>query len=364
MRALLAIAAVAGCGLQEPTGAPQTWPPPLGVSIESVATADLDGDGISELVAYSTGNNAGAYLIEGTQATAAGLMPDGFTAFSSQPFNTQVAGAMFVAGNAGQVVAAYGAAGTVDIVKFDAHLDASNPAQTELAAAGTVLWVAPSRRSDGTYDLLIGNGTEVHYISGDGDTETTIATNLPAPVLVATTFYLLGERKILAANATDAETTTLNTDGTIGAWTNIRSGAAWLAQTPFDVDGDGQPELLALDPAANSLCMLYLTDGSSGCVSTGDTTNGGVTTLVPGTFAGGTGADVAIVQSGATFAEVGLVQDIAYDGFDFTGAGQGAVVPQASISSAHPARLTRGPGHHDALLLVGRAGTLSCTFCD
>lgn len=366
MRTLFAISVVSAlAGCSEPTGAPQSWPPPLGVAIETVLAGDLDGDGISEIVAYSSGDNAGAYLIEGSPSLAAGTPPTHFTRFVSEPFASNIAGAMFVEDNAGQIVAAYADSGSIAIEQYDAHLEPPVlPLPTEVPAGGTVLWVAPSPRINGSFDLLVGNGSEVHYISGLDATETTLQTNLPAPVVVGATFYVGGVRKVAVANATDAEVATLNTDGTIGLWTQIRSGAAWVGQTAFDLDGDGQPELLALDATTNQLCALSLLAATSSCVATGDDARTGEVTIVPGKLTGGAAPDIAIVQSSGGAAEVGLVQDVSFDGVTLMGTGKGSIVSPTPLIGVHAVAITRGPGHHDSLVLVERSGALSCSFCD
>ena len=48
MRLLPLIACSTGCLISAPEGAPQTWPPKLGVSVEAVTSGDLNGDGVSD----------------------------------------------------------------------------------------------------------------------------------------------------------------------------------------------------------------------------------------------------------------------------------------------------------------------------
>ena len=66
MRSVLFIALCsAGCLISAPEGAPQTWPPVLGLEIEAVTSGDLDGNGSLDVVVYSSGTSSqrGMYLL-------------------------------------------------------------------------------------------------------------------------------------------------------------------------------------------------------------------------------------------------------------------------------------------------------------
>src|SRR5512146_1149543 len=95
MRIALAVL-ISGC-FAEPTGLDQTWPPQLGLTVETVTTGDLDGDGQPEVLVYATGNDhqAGIYAIEGHDDLGLGTqMPvKSFTTFVPMPFTRPIAAA-------------------------------------------------------------------------------------------------------------------------------------------------------------------------------------------------------------------------------------------------------------------------------
>jgi hypothetical protein len=76
-RLALFVAACSGCIISAPDGAPQSWPPPLGIDVQAVTSGDLDGNGSTDIVVYSAGttSQAGMYLVTGGVDIGTTTMP-------------------------------------------------------------------------------------------------------------------------------------------------------------------------------------------------------------------------------------------------------------------------------------------------
>jgi hypothetical protein len=357
MRALLLIAA-AGCGLREPTGTTQTWPPPHGVAIETVVASDLDGDGISELVAFATGTSAqaGLYLVAGDETLANGGAPQKFETYAQVPIATPTAGTAA----AGLLYALYTTdQNKLELVTLDPKLAPKPAKPLELAPGGTVLWLAPVVHPAG---LLAGNGAEVHYLSNNDD-EQALASPLTPPIVLATGYSDAGVTTALFANATDVQAAPL-TGSTLGTWVSARHGAPWVGQVAYDLDGDSYPEIVGYDPAQHAVCALALSFGTQTCVATGETSFASDVTIVIADVAGTSALDIAVVHTGAATADIALVQDIGFDGATLTGTGKGAVATALALPQAHAFALARGPARKGGVVVVSRAGDYDCAVCN
>jgi hypothetical protein len=363
MRAL-ALLLVAGCGLDEPTGAPQTWPPPLGMAVEAMVSGDLDGDGISEIVAYSSGKAAqpGLYLVEGDSALAATGVPSAFQTYAMLPLTSPSAGALAQ----GKLWAAYANGAAIELAELDAHLQPVDDHATALAPGGTVLWIAPVVSALGVIDaggVIVGNGSAITFVTGVG-AEIALPPPIGAPVVLAATYVDSGSVWIVVANATDAQYARLSNAGVTGAWMSGRSGAAWIGQTAVDLDGDGVPEIVGYDPATHAVCAFELSFDTVTCVPTNDTSALADATIVVGDFTGTSAADIAVVLAGPSTVDVVLVADVTFSSSTLAGTGHGTVGAALPVPAAHAFALARGAARKQGLGLAAHAGQIVCALCD
>jgi hypothetical protein len=359
MRAAVILVAAAGC-LSAPTGLDQAWPPPRGIAVEAVVAADLDGDATPELLVLASGTSheAGIYRIEGNRDLDLGTpaLVRGFSTFAPLPL---VHPSAVVATATG----VFEATATNDKIEIQALTNALAPVgqrfDAGFSSGNTVLWLRAATFPGDMPRIVASNGSLVTHVAPDGSDSRMIPPPSGATwstAEVATTYSIAGEPHLVVATPGEIWDSPLT--GGAFAWTNRRSGAAWLGQIAVDLDGDGRDEIVGFDPAAHAACMFDVVAAAPQCAQLFTTWPGTEVTIAVGQLDAGPGLDLAIAQ--ATEVDTGL--SVLSDFVVQPGSFAGMIAPASSTSLGHGRLVVvnAGPGTPDSALVVGDDGKVEC----
>ena len=162
----------------------------------------------------------------------------------------------------------------VDIIKVDAQGEFTLlPSHAFAGISGMTSIAIADVNGDGAQDVVVSDGSGVHVLLNDGHGVLTADASYPSgagsgagPVSV-TAADLDGDGfpDLITANGSDGSVSILrnNGDGTFAAPVSCPAGADPVAVAVADMNGDGFPDLIAADLGANSVQVL-LNDGHGG----------------------------------------------------------------------------------------------------
>lgn len=331
----LAAIAIAGCAA--PTGAAQTWPPPLGLAVSSAVVADLDRDGALDLLVAATGAPAG----EGLYLVRGGVDWDGATIASFTRFVPHT-------------VAAISALAVVDrdlvlayTVKGKATLERLDP-ETLTTLATLPLGIASATR-------LVVSDVDAHaLVLGDDAVIDGAATGGPRPLPPPTGATWLAPQaavgfamgSVAVATPTQVFTAALAAGPQYATVRPARDAVALttqIAATLADPAGAPVTAIVGVDVAGSRLCAIDVA-GTVGAACFAIDPVGADVRLTALPFAAG----VAVASGGAVASYTALV----LDGVDLAAAG-----PRAALSGPAPGIVLAVPDH---LIALDGDGAIAC----
>jgi hypothetical protein len=367
MRAPWLALVLAGC-FDTPTGVAQTWPPPRGIAVQQVTASDVDGDGVSDIVLYSSGGSPGMYLLRGRTDVFAGAPAlVSFSKFVPEPFTAPLGVYQSTTVANGNMFVLYRDAGAYDALTLsivDRTLQPLGDPRTIPTGitGGSGAWIHAATFPQDTQRLLISDGATLEHVSLDGtDVQTITAPSLDWLGVDAATTYATGSGRTLVV-ATDTETfaSAIPTSGPY-TWTTIRGLASpmWHGQTAIDLNGDGREEIVGFDAGMPAICALDTMTATVGCASVPMAVAGAEVTVIAGANVAGTSApDLLLVQASAAGTDVTVVPDYVYSTI-FNSAGT-AETMHSSISHGLAAVAHGLLVGSDAVFVVGSDGTGAC----
>jgi hypothetical protein len=359
------VLAASGC-FDAPTGAPQTWPPPLRVRVEAVTAGDLDRDGTPEVVVYASGTSeqAGMYLLRGGTDLVLGTQRPvrSFSTFLPLELTTPV-GALQTGGLPPRVYALYNGDPLVYLGATDAALSPIDTERVTGLSVGGMLWVRAVAFPGGATRIALSNGAEILHATP----ELTDLVEIPPPqgdawpLAQTITSYADGNaRVIVVATPERIVRATIPSAGGGYAWSEVRAGAPWVGQTAFDLDGDGRDEILGFDPSTRSLCVVDVVAGPAPCFDLGTSFSGTTVTISAGHgLTASPGPDLVVVQAGPSDTRVTLVEDYSFTPTELVAMAKHEL---AILAPPHgmPVVVRAGIGQPDVLLLFDREGGVTC----
>jgi type II secretory pathway component GspD/PulD (secretin) len=204
----------------------------VGVKPTAIASADLNADGLTDLVVTNQNDNSVSVLLQNSDHT--------FTAKLDPATGKNPA-----TGN--------GPAGiTVADFNRDGHLD-----------------LAVTNQTDNTVSILLGNGASGGNGDGTFKTHTDFATGAGPKGIVAADFANSGNLDLAVADQPGNKVSVLigNGDGTFASPVSLTSGSGPVALTTADLTGNGSLDLIDADQNANTVTVTLNTLQSSGSSS-------------------------------------------------------------------------------------------------
>ncbi len=352
MRLLLLTACSTGCLISAPEGAPQTWPPKLGVTVEAVTSGDLNGDGALDVVVYSSGSStqAGMYLITAGKDLDDHNQVKSFSKFV--PVAIDHPAAAFQTTDAAPSVYLATTTDKVVLTQYSNILTEKDTVTTTVPASTGNLWVHPVTFPGGMVHIAASNGSAIDHVAADFAD----AKPIPAPagpnwdMAQVATSYVSGQDSIVvvATNTTVMRAVLPTTMGAMFMYSTVRSGPAWSGQTAFDLNGDGRDEIIGFDLQSHQLCVVDPGTASlpvtPSCLTVPTNFPGNEVQIIAGMLTQGAPLDIMIAQASATDTGYTLVEDIAYSAGTLT------------ATTMHPG-MTMGPAH-GRTVMVGPPGSL------
>ena len=370
MRALLVLP-LAGCLLEAPSGAEQSWPPPLGITIEAVVAGDLDGNGSSEVVVFSSGrdNQEGMYLLTGGKDLT-GTTPRTFSRFVPYDFSTPPVAAHYVGGAAPRIFVADGES-QIRLHAFANTLVEQDDIATTLTAGAATLWVRPILFPGGNQHLAVSNGSTIDHTRPDfSEIRPIPAPMMPTWNLAQTaSSYPMGQDVVVYV-ATPAQIQRAVAPGPGGAtmfvFAIVRQGRDWLGQTAVDLDGDGREEVVGFDLTSKELCVVEpyaaAIPVTPTCVQTNSMAPGNIVTIFAGVnLTMNPAPDLVIAQANANETRFTVLEDYSYSAGVLTAT---MIRPLMFAGGANTRALivNGGPSTPNALIAFGTDGSFGCVM--
>lgn len=362
MRLILLTTFGTGCLISAPEGAPQTWPPKLGVTVEAVTSGDLDGNGSQDIVVYSSGSStqAGMYLI----TAGKDLVDNRVSSFSKfVPIEIDHPAAAFQTTDAAPSVYLATTTDKIVLTQYSNILTEKATITTTVPASTSGVWIHPVTFPGDMVHIAVSSGSVIDHVAATFDD----AKPIPAPSgpswdgAQLATSYASGQDSIVvvAANTTIMRATLPTTMGAMFMYQAVRTGAAWSGQTAFDLDGDGREEIIGFDLQSHQLCVVDPGAASvpvtPACLTVSTSFPGNEVQIFVGTLTPNATLDVMIAQASATETGYTLVEDIAYTAGSLTAAMQH---PGMTTGPAHGRTVMTGPPA--SLIVFGTDGTAAC----
>jgi hypothetical protein len=345
-----------------PEGAEQSWPPPLGGSVEAVVSGTLDTDDASEIVVMMSGteSQAGMYVLDGGTDLAFNSGDTGVRSFSRFVPTSWTApmSASYIAGVAPRVLVAHSEA-KITITELSNTLAEVASGETSIDGGGTTLWTTFVDFPGAMPHATASNGSLIDHLASDFSDPRPI----PAPMSLtwdgaqlALSYTSGADQVVVVALANKIVRAPLpTTAGAMFAWADVRAdGAAWSGMTAFDLDGDGRKEILGVDLAAHELCVLD--PGAAAipvmpsCVDLGTTFPGNdVTILLGQNLSPNPLDDILIAQASATDTRYTVLEEVTYASGAF---GAGSAMPVQVVGPPHGRSVIAGGGGDPFVVLT------------
>ncbi len=376
MRALGLIAiASTGCVIGEPEGKPQTWPPPLGGTVEAVVAGDLDANGSSDIVVMMTGmgEQTGYYMLDSDVdlhwETGTANVPRSFSRFVPEDLVHPVAA--FIDGAAAPRIYVATGAETLEVIQLANNLTELDRGDSTVPGAGEA-WIRPVTFPGAMVHYAVSNGAKIDHLDG------ALAEPRPVPpptgtpswnLAQLTTSYADGANQIAVVATADAvyRCAIPTTPGNPFQWEVVRSGEPWLGQRTFDFDADGREEILGYDAMAHRICVVKVDAATlpvtPSCIALMTPPRGTDVTIIAGeNLSQEAGADILVAQATATETAYSLVKEVVYANGTLT-----SPMPPQPIPTMGPARgrtvIARpSPGRPYSVLTFGADGSAVCAL--
>lgn len=311
--------------ISAPEGAKQSWPPPLGGTVEAVVAGTLDTDDAPEIVVVMSGteSQAGMYVMTGGTDLVFNSGDTGvrsFSRFVPTAWTAPIA-ASYIAGVAPRVLVAHSEA-KVTITELSNTLAEVASGETSIDGGGATLWTTFLDFPGDMEHPTASNGSLIDHLG------TTFEDPRPLPPPMSPTWdgaqlalsYMTGsDQVVVVALANKIIRATLpTTPGAMFSWADVRAdGPAWSGLTAFDLDGDGRDEILGLDLASHELCVVDPGAATipvpTSCLQLSTAFAGTEVTLLLGhNLSPGPANDILVAQSGAVDTRYTLVEDVTY----------------------------------------------------
>lgn len=373
MRAL-ALTVVAGCVIPAPEGAPQTWAPELGITVEAVVAGDLDANGSTEIVVVGSGedNQAGMYLLQGGRDlvfNSGGTTVRSFTRFVPAEIEPPVA-TYYAGGAAPRVYLAQGS-DVVRVTRLTNTLAEEADGASTIAAGGALLWTRPVMFPGNMPHIAVSNGSTIDHLTID------LADPRPIPAPMSPTWnlaqlatsYTNGAETVVVVATPDAirRAPIPTMPGAPFAYETVRMDPAktWLGQTAFDFDNDGREEIVGFDLMAHDVCVID--PGAPigtlpSCVHLTSTFPGNDVTLIVGSnISPNALPDILVAQTNATETTYSIVEDFTYAAGILTAA-MVRTIPVMGPPRGRTVLANAGPGTPNVALTFGIDGTVACVL--
>jgi hypothetical protein len=362
MRLLPLIACSTGCLISAPEGAPQTWPPKLGVSVEAVTSGDLNGDGAQDIVVYSSGSStqAGMYLITAGKDFV-GNKVKSFSKFV--PAEIDHPAAAFQTTDAAPSVYVATTTDKIVLTQYSNILTEKDSVTTTVPATTGGLWIHPVTFPGDMVHIAVSNGSVIDHVAADfADVKPIPAPSGPSwdMAQLATTYTSGQDSFVVVATPTTVQRAQVPTTmGAMFMYSSVRSGAAWSGQTAADLDGDGREEIIGFDLQSHQLCVVDPGAASlpvtPACLTVSTSFPGNEVQIFIGMLTPNATLDVMIAQASATDTVYTLVEDIALAHGSLTAA---STHPGMTMGPAHGRTVMTGPPA--SLIVFGGDGTAAC----
>jgi hypothetical protein len=326
-----------GCLFSSPDGATQSWPPPLGGTVEAVVAGNLDTDGATDIVVFMSGSDsvAGAYALEG------GASPTSFSTFVPLPIVHPAAA--FLEPTAAPTIYLTTGADTLAIYSF-ANTLRELATGTTTVPGGTSAAIGLMDFPGAMSHVWVTNGAAIDH------TPTTLDDVKPVPPPGSSTWTNAQLATSYADEATQSQIAVVATSDNVYRcpiptmmapfeFEAVRtSGTMWQGQTLYDFNGDGRDEVVGFDVQAHQLCIVdpgaATIPVAAACVASTMTTYPGNEVQI---FAGvnlsmNDTPDVLVVQADDTATHYTIFEDVTFDG---------TMASSSKISTPPPA----GPAH-------------------
>jgi hypothetical protein len=224
----------------------------------AVAVADLDGDGKPDLVVANQADNT-VSVMPGNGDGSFEPRP----AFSTRSIPYSVAAADVNGdGKPDLVVANYGSR-SVSVLRGNGD-GAFQPQQTFAAGNGPAAVAVADVNGDGKPDVIVANSNDntvsVLLGNGDGTFQPQETVNVGVQPIAVTAADINGDGKLdlIVANAGDNTVSVLlgNGDGTFQPQQTVNAGGAPSAVAVADANGDGKPDLIVANRSDNTVSVL------------------------------------------------------------------------------------------------------------
>jgi hypothetical protein len=368
MRCLVAATVFSsGCLFSAPEGTPQFWPPQLGGTVQAVTAGDLDGNGSSEVVVFMTGTSSqsGLYEIVGGKDFATGGKVKSFSRFVPVKLTAPIA-AFQLGGGAPKLFMAAGS-DPVELTAYSNTLEQDDFMLTDINSSSALRWARPIMFPGNMLHIAVSDGSQISHIASDFIEERAI----PAPsgptwdlAQLATSYASGIEQIAVVATPMQIMRSPLPTGSNpMFTWTTVRTGAAWVGQTTFDLDGDGREEIIGLDLAGKQICIVD--PGAAAvpvtpiCLAIPNLSSANEVTLLVGTnVTMNPGPDMIIAQASGSDTQYTLVEDYTYAAGTLTS----TMIRPLGGGPAHGRTVivNAGPGTPSSVIVFGTDGAASC----
>ncbi len=311
--------------ISAPEGASQSWPPPLGGTVEAVVSGTLDTDDASEIVVVMSGteSQAGMYVLSGGTDLVFNSGDTGVRSFSRFVPTSWKAPiyASYVAGVAPRLLVAHSET-KVTVTELSNTLAETASGETSIDGGGATLWTTFVDFPGAMPHPTASNGSLIDHLA----TDFSDPRPLPAPMSPTwnnaqlATSYTSGSDQVVVVALTNriVRAALPTTMSAMFAWVDVRAdGPAWSGMTAFDLDGDGREEILGVDIAAHELCVVdpgaATVPVTPSCIDLGTTFPGSdVTLLVGHNLSPDPTPDILVAQASATNTQYTLAEDVTY----------------------------------------------------
>lgn len=370
MRAMLLFCT--GCVISAPEGAPQTWPPTLGGTVEAVVAGDLDANGSSEIIVAMSGtaNQAGLYYLTSDPDLMwdSGDVVRSFSRFV--PLALVRPTALFL--DAAPPPRLYAVTGTETLAvrQLSNTLQKLEIGDTTVAGGGSA-WLRPITFPGAQVHYAVSNGSTIDHLESSFETPRP----LPAPMSQAwthaqtVTSYADGTAQVAVVATSDMiyRSSIPTTQGSPFAWESVRTSTRpWLGQVPLDLDGDGRAEIIGFDLAAQQVCVVdpgtAVLPVVPSCIQLSSTFTGTDVTIIAGVNLSSNAVnDILVVQTGGSETTYSLAEDVVYAAGTLT-ASMVKTIPVTGPPRGKTIVATPGLARPHSVLTFGADGRSVCAL--